>query len=118
MIVQVRWDDFISNHTSSISVSVFNMKYMLSDEFSENSIIYRHFYCGLWAHLALYKYISCWLLTEGKAGPINRYHLLPSQLWSGTTELDINDAGLQSIFIQLNIEKQNTMCFAKFIQNR
>ncbi|KAM3969055.1 lysophosphatidylcholine acyltransferase 3 protein nessy [Aphomia sociella] len=44
--------------------SVFSMKYMLSDEFSENSIFYRHIYCGLWAHFALYKYVSCWLITE------------------------------------------------------
>lgn len=41
------------------------MNYMLSDEFYNTSIIYRHFYSGLWAHFALYKYISCWLLTEG-----------------------------------------------------
>ncbi|KAF9804750.1 hypothetical protein SFRURICE_007653 [Spodoptera frugiperda] len=47
-----------------VGVTVFSMKYMLSDEFRETSIFYRHFYCGLWAHFALYKYISCWLLTE------------------------------------------------------
>ncbi|KAJ2954468.1 hypothetical protein O0L34_g2746 [Tuta absoluta] len=47
-----------------VGVSVFNMPYMLSDEFWGNSIFYRHIYCGLWAHFALYKYISCWLLTE------------------------------------------------------
>nr|AIN34694.1 fatty alcohol acetyltransferase [Agrotis segetum] len=47
-----------------IGVTVFSMKYMLSDEFWDNSVFYRNFYCGLWAHFALYKYISCWLLTE------------------------------------------------------
>ncbi|RVE43584.1 hypothetical protein evm_011768 [Chilo suppressalis] len=47
-----------------IGVSVFNMKFMLSEEFREVNIFYRHIYCGLWAHFALYKYISCWLLTE------------------------------------------------------
>ncbi|XP_047543814.1 lysophospholipid acyltransferase 5 [Vanessa atalanta] len=47
-----------------VGISVFSMKYMLSDEFWETSIIYRHFYSGLWAHFALYKYIACWLLTE------------------------------------------------------
>ncbi|XP_073951820.1 lysophosphatidylcholine acyltransferase 3 protein nessy [Choristoneura fumiferana] len=47
-----------------LGVSVFSMNYMLSDEFWERSIFYRHLYCGLWAHFALYKYISCWLLTE------------------------------------------------------
>lgn len=47
-----------------VGVYVFNVKYMLSDDFWETSIFYRHFYCGMWAHFALYKYISCWLLTE------------------------------------------------------
>lgn len=47
-----------------VGVSVFSMQYILSDEFWKTSIFYRHFYCGLWAHFALYKYISCWLLTE------------------------------------------------------
>ncbi|CAG9781790.1 unnamed protein product [Diatraea saccharalis] len=47
-----------------VGVTIFNMKYMLSEEFLETSIFYRHIYCGLWAHFALYKYISCWLLTE------------------------------------------------------
>ncbi|XP_068621990.1 lysophospholipid acyltransferase 5 [Battus philenor] len=47
-----------------VGVTIFNVKYMLSDQFWEKSFIYRHFYCGLWAHFALYKYISCWLLTE------------------------------------------------------
>lgn len=47
-----------------VGVTVFNMKYMLSDEFWDTSVFYRNFYCGLWAHFALYKYISCWLLTE------------------------------------------------------
>ncbi|XP_075990540.1 lysophosphatidylcholine acyltransferase 3 protein nessy [Anticarsia gemmatalis] len=47
-----------------VGVTVFSMKYIQSDEFWDTSIFYRHFYCGLWAHFALYKYISCWLLTE------------------------------------------------------
>ncbi|KAG6452212.1 lysophospholipid acyltransferase 5 [Manduca sexta] len=47
-----------------IGVSVFSMKYIMSEEFNETSIFYRHMYSGLWAHFALYKYISCWLLTE------------------------------------------------------
>ncbi|XP_045784166.1 lysophospholipid acyltransferase 5 [Maniola jurtina] len=47
-----------------VGTYVFSMKYMLSDAFWDTSIIYRHVYCGLWAHFALYKYISCWLLTE------------------------------------------------------
>lgn len=47
-----------------IGVSVFQMKFIQSEEFRDTSIFYRLIYCGLWAHFALYKYISCWLLTE------------------------------------------------------
>ncbi|KAL0902652.1 hypothetical protein ABMA27_000476 [Loxostege sticticalis] len=47
-----------------VGVTVFSMKYIQSDEFWDAGIFYRHLYCGLWAHFALYKYISCWLLTE------------------------------------------------------
>lgn len=45
---------------------VFTSDYMLSDEFLDTSIFYRHIYCGIWAQVILRKYISCWLLTEGK----------------------------------------------------
>uniref|UniRef100_A0A1L8D692 Lysophospholipid acyltransferase 5 n=1 Tax=Plutella xylostella TaxID=51655 RepID=A0A1L8D692_PLUXY len=47
-----------------VGVGVFNARYRQSAEFWEASIFSRHVYCGLWAHFVLYKYISCWLLTE------------------------------------------------------
>lgn len=36
-----------------------------SESFYEKSFIIRVFLVGLWAKISLYKYISCWLLTEG-----------------------------------------------------
>lgn len=40
-------------------------KYLLSEEYSQHSFLKRCFLLGLWGRINLYKYISCWLLTEG-----------------------------------------------------
>ncbi|XP_028131900.1 lysophospholipid acyltransferase 5 [Diabrotica virgifera virgifera] len=39
--------------------------YMLSDEFAQTCFFKRMLLLGLWGRYTLYKYISCWLLTEG-----------------------------------------------------
>ncbi|XP_017072122.1 lysophospholipid acyltransferase 5 [Drosophila eugracilis] len=39
--------------------------YFLTPEFAEVPFIKRIYYLGFWAKFSLYKYISCWLLTEG-----------------------------------------------------
>ncbi|XP_068148421.1 lysophospholipid acyltransferase 5 [Drosophila tropicalis] len=39
--------------------------YFLSPEFTQLSLIRRMYYLGFWAKFSLYKYISCWLFTEG-----------------------------------------------------
>ncbi|KAJ1528521.1 hypothetical protein ONE63_006928 [Megalurothrips usitatus] len=36
-----------------------------SESFMEQGIIMKHFMLGLWGRTTLYKYISCWLITEG-----------------------------------------------------
>ena len=36
-----------------------------SETFYENTFIIRVILLSLWAKISLYKYISCWLLTEG-----------------------------------------------------
>lgn len=42
--------------------------YVISPEFvQDNNIIARLFMLGFWGRFTLYKYISCWLLTEGSA---------------------------------------------------
>ena len=36
-----------------------------SDAFYKQSFLMRVFLLGLWGKVSLYKYISCWLFTEG-----------------------------------------------------
>lgn len=40
-------------------------QYIMGPEFLEQSFIKRLLLIGFWGHVNLYKYISCWLLTEG-----------------------------------------------------
>lgn len=45
-----------------------NDKYVISDDFSKNhGILMRMILIGLWGRITLYKYISCWILTESVA---------------------------------------------------
>lgn len=45
-----------------------NEKYVISSDFSANhGILMRMILVALWARITLYKYISCWLLTESVA---------------------------------------------------
>uniref|UniRef100_A0A1I8NPP7 Lysophospholipid acyltransferase 5 n=1 Tax=Stomoxys calcitrans TaxID=35570 RepID=A0A1I8NPP7_STOCA len=39
--------------------------YFLTDSYRNQPFIWRLIYLGLWGKFSLYKYISCWLLTEG-----------------------------------------------------
>ncbi|KAB0798109.1 hypothetical protein PPYR_09102 [Photinus pyralis] len=39
--------------------------YIMSDAFRNRGILMRYFELGVWGRFTLYKYISCWLLTEG-----------------------------------------------------
>ncbi|XP_043646797.1 lysophospholipid acyltransferase 5 [Drosophila teissieri] len=39
--------------------------YFLTPEFAQVSFVKRIYFLGFWAKFSLYKYISCWLLTEG-----------------------------------------------------
>ncbi|KAG7208328.1 hypothetical protein KM043_014564 [Ampulex compressa] len=40
-------------------------QYILDQRFQENGFLKRCFLVGLWGRVNLYKYISCWLITEG-----------------------------------------------------
>lgn len=40
-------------------------EYILSMEFRQQFFLKRVFIIGLWGHVNLYKYVSCWLLAEG-----------------------------------------------------
>ena len=39
--------------------------YMISDEYVERSYLKRLFLLGVWGRITLYKYMSCWLFSEG-----------------------------------------------------
>ena len=39
--------------------------YLTSDSFNGSSLLFRLFIVGIWGKICLYKYISCWLITEG-----------------------------------------------------
>lgn len=40
-------------------------QYLLEPSFEESNIFKRLLIIGVWGHILLYKYISCWLITEG-----------------------------------------------------
>lgn len=48
-----------------LSIFIVPDTYLQSDAFDERSIFYKLFFIGLWAKSSLYKYISCWILSEG-----------------------------------------------------
>lgn len=53
---------------NTVGSSFISDKYLISNEFTEhNGIFTRWLIMGLWGRITLYKYISCWLLTEGAA---------------------------------------------------
>lgn len=48
-----------------VGANYLNDKYVISSDFVENhGVFMRIVLAGLWARITLYKYISCWLLTE------------------------------------------------------
>lgn len=56
-----------------VGCSFFTEAYMLSNEFYQHSFIRKCFYLALWAKCHLYKYISCWLITEGALITFSKY---------------------------------------------
>ncbi|XP_044305565.1 lysophospholipid acyltransferase 5 [Varanus komodoensis] len=40
-------------------------EYLISDEYLEQSFWFRCFYILIWGKIMLYKYVTCWLVTEG-----------------------------------------------------
>ncbi|GLV38357.1 nessy [Carabus blaptoides fortunei] len=43
----------------------FTESYLMSESYEELSFLWRMVYLSFWARFQLYKYISCWLITEG-----------------------------------------------------
>ena len=40
-------------------------QYLLTDDYRQSGFLTKLFLLGLWGRVNLYKYISCWLITEG-----------------------------------------------------
>lgn len=57
-----------------IGSGYFPDSYLISNEFTtHHGIFARWFILGLWGRITLYKYIACWLLTEGSAICFGKY---------------------------------------------
>jgi lysophospholipid acyltransferase 5 len=50
-----------------LSIVIVPDSLFLSDEFGEKNLLYKLFLVGVWGRASLYKYISCWILSEGAA---------------------------------------------------
>lgn len=50
-----------------VGSAVIPENYLLTDDYDQRNIFYKWIILGLWGKIALYKYISCWLLSEGVA---------------------------------------------------
>ncbi|XP_037824589.1 lysophospholipid acyltransferase 5 [Lucilia sericata] len=48
-----------------VGAMLFPDNYFLTDAYRNQPFFWRLIYLGFWAKFSLYKYISCWLLTEG-----------------------------------------------------
>lgn len=64
-----------------IGSGYFPDSYLISDDFStRHNILARWLILGLWGRITLYKYISCWLMTEGSAICFGKAHFFSSLL--------------------------------------
>lgn len=49
-------------------------QYLLDPEFDNLSFVKRCFLLGLWGRCNLYKYMSCWMITEGVSCKLTAYN--------------------------------------------
>lgn len=52
--------------------------YFLTDAYRNQAFVWRLIYLGLWGKFSLYKYISCWLMTEGALMCLGKCAILES----------------------------------------
>ncbi|XP_061934978.1 lysophospholipid acyltransferase 5 [Apis cerana] len=68
-------------------------EYILSMEFRQQPFLKRIFIIGLWGHVNLYKYVSCWLLAEGVCTifglSYNGRDEKGRPLWNGCTNINV-----------------------------
>ncbi|KAJ8964232.1 hypothetical protein NQ314_005061 [Rhamnusium bicolor] len=82
--------------------------YLLTDEFSDSNFFRKMLLLGIWGRFTLYKYISCWLLTEGACILFGLAHNGVDE--NGETKWD----GLENIKISIF---ENTTEFNHYIQS-
>lgn len=59
--------------------------YFLSDQFKANKFLSKIFLLSIWGHKTLYKYISCWILSEGAAMCCGEFFFKITQYMSNET---------------------------------
>lgn len=86
----------------------FTEAYMLSDEFNNLSFIRKCFYLALWSKIHLYKYISCWLITEGALITFGKllkvFNLLRDRKWLIDLRFSQTTSKLLSYEIKFDIQ--------------
>ncbi|KAK7867424.1 hypothetical protein R5R35_003848 [Gryllus longicercus] len=48
-----------------LGTSFYPDNYLISESFDESTLVYKCFVLAVWGKVTLYKYISCWLISEG-----------------------------------------------------
>ncbi|XP_011301639.1 lysophospholipid acyltransferase 5 [Fopius arisanus] len=99
-------------------------EYLLSDSFGNLNFIKRIFLLGLWARVCLYKYIGCWLLTEGVcttfAMSYNGRDENGQSKWDGCANVDLftfENATTFNHYIQ-SFNMNSNQWFAEYIYKR
>ncbi|XP_073979722.1 lysophosphatidylcholine acyltransferase 3 protein nessy isoform X2 [Rhodnius prolixus] len=77
----------------TVGSAIYSDHYILGEEYSQKPFLQRFFELGVWAHIVLYKYISCWLICEGSCILIgltyNGKDLNGRAKWDGCANVDI-----------------------------
>ncbi|XP_015116616.1 lysophospholipid acyltransferase 5 isoform X1 [Diachasma alloeum] len=99
-------------------------EFLLSDDFGNSNFFKKVFLLGLWARVCLYKYIGCWLLTEGVcttfALSYNGRDENGQSKWDGCANVDLftfENATTFNHYIQ-SFNMNSNQWFAEYIYKR
>ncbi|KAK9507649.1 hypothetical protein O3M35_007459 [Rhynocoris fuscipes] len=91
--------------------SIYSDEYILGDEYSAKPVIQRLVELGIWGHIVLYKYLSCWLICEGSCILIGLTHNGKDEFgitkWDGCANVNIQLFELAQNFSHDYIESFN-----------
>ncbi|UYV68587.1 LPCAT3 [Cordylochernes scorpioides] len=78
-----------------LGVTILPEMYVMTYEFEEKHFFYKILIIGLWGKICLYKYVACWLLSEGSCIltglTYNGEDKKGNILWNGCTNIDLLD---------------------------